>query len=481
VTDSGRAVFLSYASQDAEAARRICDALRAAGIEVWFDQSELRGGDAWDTAIRQQIKACALFVPLISRNTQARGEGYFRLEWRLADSRTQLMGKSRSFLVPVCIDDTGEASADVPDSFAAVQWTRLPGGETPPAFAERIMRLLTIEPVGAAPAVVTPVTATPTDVPVTNGPRSSVSPRPKANRSVLPWVVSAVLILGIGYLLAERFLVSKPAASAGEGITDKSVAVLPFADMSEKKDQEYFSDGLAEELIEQLGRTPGLKVIARTSSFSFKGKSDDVATIAAKLKVANILEGSVRRSGDRLRVTTELVRADTAQPLRSETFDRDFKDVFAIQDEITTAVVSALKVRLAGTAVVAAAHGTTNPEAYNAFLLGRQLHDQGTAAGYRGAIEAYEKAISLDPRYADAYAGLAMSEFFVGDQTGDRAQIRPPIRRLSLIRVSRTATRPEGFYDTTNISTGPVRSLTLSTQRRLNRRTARYWGGMAPC
>ena len=106
------AVFLSYASQDAEMARRICEALRAAGVEVWFDQSELRGGDAWDGKIRQQIKECALFMPVISANTQARPEGYFRLEWRLADQRTHLMGKSKSFLVPISIDETRDANAD---------------------------------------------------------------------------------------------------------------------------------------------------------------------------------------------------------------------------------------------------------------------------------------------------------------------------------------------------------------------------------
>src|SRR3990172_2111382 len=110
--DGPKAVFLSYASQDAEAARRICDALRAAQVEVWFDQSELRGGDAWDQKIRRQIKECALFVPIISASTQARAEGYFRLEWRLADQRTHLMGKSRAFVVPLCIDETRDCDAD---------------------------------------------------------------------------------------------------------------------------------------------------------------------------------------------------------------------------------------------------------------------------------------------------------------------------------------------------------------------------------
>jgi tetratricopeptide (TPR) repeat protein len=140
--EAGRAVFLSYASQDAGAAQRICGALRAAGIEVWFDQSELRGGDAWDGKIRRQIKECALFVPLISATTQARGEGYFRLEWHLAEQRSHLIARGRPFVVPVAIDATTDADALVPDAFLSVQWMRLPGGEANPAFIERLGALL---------------------------------------------------------------------------------------------------------------------------------------------------------------------------------------------------------------------------------------------------------------------------------------------------------------------------------------------------
>jgi tetratricopeptide (TPR) repeat protein len=136
------AVFLSYASQDAEAAKRICEALRAAGIEVWFDQSELRGGDAWDAMIRGQIKECALFMPLISANTNARLEGYFRREWKKAVERTHDMDDGLPFLVPVVIDAISDAEARVPEKFREMQWTRLTGGAAPPAFVERVKKLL---------------------------------------------------------------------------------------------------------------------------------------------------------------------------------------------------------------------------------------------------------------------------------------------------------------------------------------------------
>lgn len=142
MSESGKAVFLSYASQDAAAARKICDALRAAGVEVWFDQSELRGGDAWDQKIKQQIKECALFVPVISAHTEARGEGYFRLEWKLAADRSHLMARDQAFFFPVAIDDTPGDAARVPEEFMAVQWTRLPAGETGPEFCARVQHLL---------------------------------------------------------------------------------------------------------------------------------------------------------------------------------------------------------------------------------------------------------------------------------------------------------------------------------------------------
>jgi len=147
------AVFLSYASQDAEAAKRICEALRAAGIEVWFDQSELRGGDAWDAKIRRQIKECALFVPVISENTNIRAEGYFRLEWKLAVDRSHLVADDTPFILPVVLGEISAPAARVPDKFREIQWTRMSLTVAPAELAERIARLLTGEPSAAVPSV----------------------------------------------------------------------------------------------------------------------------------------------------------------------------------------------------------------------------------------------------------------------------------------------------------------------------------------
>ena len=185
MTEPSRAVFLRYASQDIEPARRVCDALRAAGIEVWFDESELRGGDAWDAAIRRQVRDCALFMALISANTNARSEGYFRREWNLAVQRMLDMADDQPFLLPVLIDDTSEPAARAPDRFRERQWTRLPGGVVAAGFVERVARLLAG---GLALPVATPVlrnypitpTRAPTAIRDANRPapiRTSMTPR----------------------------------------------------------------------------------------------------------------------------------------------------------------------------------------------------------------------------------------------------------------------------------------------------------------
>ena len=162
MSEASKAVFLSYASQDTEAAKRICDALRAAGVEVWFDQSELVGGDQWDAKIRGQIGSCALFMPVVSASTQARREGYFRIEWRLAAQRTHGMADGTAFLMPVVIDATRDADALVPVEFKGVQWTKLPAGETTAAFVGRVKKLLGGDVAGVAdpgPAATRPAAA----------------------------------------------------------------------------------------------------------------------------------------------------------------------------------------------------------------------------------------------------------------------------------------------------------------------------------
>ena len=405
MSEHSRAVFLSYASQDAEAARRICEALRGAGIEVWFDQSELRGGDVWDQKIRQQIRDCALFVPIISKNTASRGEGYFRLEWGLADQRSHMMARNRTFIVPVCVDTTPDAGADVPESFLRVQWTRLPGGTTPPASVEWIATLL-----GAAVVKVqAPAERT---MRVSLGPPSQVAPASRRTRLIGAGLLVAVLTAALVAWQPWRMFTGTPTArapaQAGTATSgaEKSIAVLPFADMSEKHDQEYFSDGLAEELIDVLTRVPNLRVPARTSSFSFKGKATTIGEIAHTLGVTHVLEGSVRKSGDHMRITAQLVRADNGFHLWSQTYDRNVRDIFAVQDDIAHAVGEQLRITLLASDA-AAPKQPISIEAHNLYLQARYVMDRDTPADLDQSVLLFQQALVIDPNYAPAWAWLA--------------------------------------------------------------------------
>ena len=356
------AVFLSYASQDAQAAQRIAHALRAAGVEVWLDQSELRGGDIWDQRIRRQIRECAIFIPIISASTQARLEGYFRLEWRLADQRTHLMAKSRAFLLPVCIDDTLELAAEVPESFLAVQWLRLPAGGPLAELTDRLSALLAGD--------------------------SSVGSKSQSR----PDASSHSARSGTDTPLQVR---------------QKTIAVLPFRDLSEKKDQEYFADGIAEEILNLMSRVPGLRVIARTSSFRFRGRSDDLGSIATQLGAGFVVEGSVRQSGSRVRVGARLIETTDGIQRWSNSYERDLSDVLTVQEEIAVNLVSALQVEVAPEVMTHLRAPPASTEAYDAFRRGLHALYRFDQAGLQQAVGHFRRALELDPSFVTPAETLA--------------------------------------------------------------------------
>jgi adenylate cyclase len=221
---------------------------------------------------------------------------------------------------------------------------------------------------------------------------------------------------------------SSVAASNMSGATvafdEKSIAVLPFADMSPKKDQEYMSDGIAEELLNVLAKIPELKVIARTSSFAFKGEKIEIAEIAAKLRVGHVLEGSVRTSGNKVRITAQLIRAADSTQLWSESYDRPLDDIFAVQDEIADAIVQALRVRLLGTGASAREGGTANLEAYQLYLQAVSAINLSTRESLQSAERLLKRAISLDPQFARAWSRLgwvAYDSSLTGDKPADEA------------------------------------------------------------
>jgi TolB-like protein/cytochrome c-type biogenesis protein CcmH/NrfG len=215
-------------------------------------------------------------------------------------------------------------------------------------------------------------------------------------------------------------------APVSSGPARESIAVLPFVNMSSDPEQEYFSDGISEELLNLLAQIPELQVAARTSSFSFKDQSLEIPEIAERLKVAHVLEGSVRKAGNRVRITAQLIRADDGFHMWSESWDRSLDDIFAIQDEIAADVASQLKISLLGSAPTVAA---TRPEAFALYLQARQLGHQITVESLDQSVALYERALEIDPEYAAAWAGLASNYVF---QTGNG--LRPVQEGAALAR-----------------------------------------------
>ena len=402
---SANAIFLSYSAQDEEAARRICSALRAAGLDVWFDQSELRGGDAWDASIRQQIKDCALFVPLISASTESRGEGYFRLEWRLAVERSYLMADDQAFLLPVVIDSTPEATARVPDRFRERQWSRLPGGEATPDFVDQVRRALS-----AVPRML-PATAA----------RPGMQPAAAAARRwQVPTIVAAAVVAILAALLVARSvrqpsrpprMASAPSSSVAQ--SPKSIAVLPFQNLTGRPEDAYLADGLQEETLNALARLGDLKVISRTSTSEFHGGTSNVREIGLRLGVGSILEGSIRRDGNAMRLTVQLIDARDDRHLLATNYDRDLGHILGLQSAVARTVAAALSATLS-----AQERGeldrvaTNNGDAYDLYLRAAALWRQPTPDDEIGVIRSMpllERALRLDPEFSDANAMLSQA------------------------------------------------------------------------
>ena len=386
---SQRAVFLSYASEDANAAQRMCTALRAAGIEVWLDQSELRGGDAWDAAIRRQIKSCALFVALISANTRARVEGYFRLEWKLAVDRSHLMAAERTFLLPVVIDGTPDTDFLVPDKFHEVQWTRAPAGELPAAFIERVSHLLSPTHPRSGPTV------SPSPGP---GP-AAAAPRRTRRRRVWTGVAALVALVVAGAVTTYQWQARRTAI--------RLVAVLPFENATGDAAIDYLGDGISESLINKLSSLSGLRVISRTSAFAFRGQKLGPTEIGRKLGVDALVLGSLAQRGQTLAITAELVRVRDATQLWGEKYARPADDVLQLEGEMATTIAEALHRQLTGDEKLKLARAeTSDPEAYRLYLRGRNFL-VGTQLEMDKSVEYFQQAIARAPGYAMAHAGLA--------------------------------------------------------------------------
>ena len=399
-------VFLSYASQDSAVAEAVCDALEQAGVTCWIAPRDVTPGTFYADEIVHAIDAAKAIVLILSQNAAA--SPHVLREVERATSK-------RHPVISLRID-RASLPAGLEYFLNTSHWLDASGVDTARAMPKLVaaVRLTIDRPAATNAAIVAPTAGRPS--------RTS-HPGGDGSRRRIAIVAGSVLAVAIGGFAAyrsrlpEHRMVAPPAvavataipaaAPAASSIPERSVAVLPFVDMSEKKDQEYFSDGLSEELINMLTKVPDLRVPARTSSFYFKGKPTKIPDIAKELGVAHVLEGSVRKSGNHLRVTAQLVRADNGYHLWSETYDRKLDDIFKVQDDIADAVVKALKVSLFA-AQESRAPATKNMEAYTLLLKGKYfLTKGGTQDTLEKAADYYQQAVRLDPTSAPAWAGLS--------------------------------------------------------------------------
>jgi len=232
--------------------------------------------------------------------------------------------------------------------------------------------------------------------------------RSTATRKLAAFIVLAAIVVGAIF----AFQMSRHRAVPLPFFPEKSIAVLPFLDLSQAKDQEYFCDGMSEEILDALAKVDGLRIVARTSSFSFKGKSTDVSEVGKKLNVENVVEGSVRRDGNRVRISAQLINARNGLQLWSETYERELQGVFALQDEITRAIVDALKIKLA---ISLPAHEQHNTEGYDLYLQGLYFSNKGSEEDLRRALSFFQRAVEKDPTFARAWTGIAKVWYFLAD------------------------------------------------------------------
>jgi len=246
---------------------------------------------------------------------------------------------------------------------------------------------------------------TPEGVKKTHEVDTSKSITPHTGQRINKLIIGA-LVLALGFIAYDKIIAPGP-GSTSAGDREASIAVLPFADLSEKQDQEYFADGISEEILNVLAQIPELKVAGRTSSFKFKGQNEDLRKIGEQLGVDHVLEGSVRKEGGRIRITVQLVAADDGFHIWSQTYDRQDIDIFTIQDEISKAVADALQVKLGTGDEKLVDQETDSPEAYALYLRARQLlHARGTD-NLEGSVKLFDAVTVLDPKFDEAYSGLA--------------------------------------------------------------------------
>jgi len=379
-------VFLSYASQDAGVANSIVENLEQHGLKCWMAPRDVKPGTVYAEAIVRAINDAKSLVLVMSANAMASAHVGREVE-RAASKRKQIV----AFRV-----DATPLSEELEYFLSNSQWIDVPALGMQAALAKLA------EAVGSGPMT-------------TAGAPAPANPVRKTGRlavaAAVVVVVGVVLALGVHFWPFRGGGAQAPAAAA---ISDKSIAVLPFVDMSEKKDQEYFADGMAEEILDLLAKIPDLKVIGRTSSFQFKGKNEDLRAIGRTLGAAYVVEGSVRRVGDRVRVTAQLIDTGSGTHQWSETYDDDMGDVLKVQDRIATGLVRALQVTV-GADDLQSQPTLKSAEAYDLYLRGRHDMDRFDKGGFESAAGYFQQALAIDPTLIRAAEWLAAAHEFMAE------------------------------------------------------------------
>ena len=403
-------VFISYASQDGAVAEKLCAALEAVSLPCWIAPRDVKAGALYADAIVRAISGAKAFVLVLSESAIA--SSHVGKEIERASSKKRPIIALRIDAAPL----TPALGYFLSES----QWVDAQTGSMEAAYAKLI------------DAIRDPGRTAPRNTPAASLEVSAATAWAAHPKLRFNWILLAAgtvfVVVALAALLADKFWLSKrgvppeheaaaaapTATSSVAAMSGKSIAVLPFADMSEKKDQEYFADGIAEEVLDRLAKVPGLRVVGRTSSFQFKGKNTDPASIGAALGVAYLVEGSVRRDAGRVRVAAQLVDARTGSQRWSDGFDSDMIDIIHVQDTIAAELARALQIAVE--VDTAPRSSVKSPEALDAYLRGLQSFSRSSREGCEAALVNFHRALALDPTFAPAAIGLARTYAFIGSE-----------------------------------------------------------------
>ena len=391
---SSRRVFISYASPDTVLAQKVCSSLEKAGILCWIAPRDVVPGTLYAGGIVRAIDESTVLVLVLSMDAVASAHVGKELE-RATSKRHPILALRI---------DTAPLTADFEYFLNASQWIEMGAREPDAAIAKLVEAVAKHLAPGTA-------TAFP------RAPQASPAAARKGRRAAIIAAALVVLAFVAAYFVADKARLNGQRAAAVRAtvpVADKCIAVLPFVDMSEKKDQEYFGDGMAEEIIDLLVKIPGLKVIGRTSSFQFKGHNEDLRSIGEKLGARYVLEGSVRKSGDQLRVTAQLITTSDGTHVWSQTYDQELSEVLKMQDEIAAKVARALQIEVSSESIIVR-RALRNTEAYTSYLRGQHAFDRFDQQGFEQSASYYQRALDLDPSFAVAASKLAATYMVQGE------------------------------------------------------------------